>query len=72
LFLNTEGAVIRALMNDKIQNTVQGYGVFTIIWYVLMITTAGVWTPAGLFLPGMLVGAGLGVMTRQVLGNIEK
>ena len=71
LFLNTEGAVIRALMNVKIKDTVLGYFIFTSIWYVLMITTAGVFVPAGLFLPGMLVGAGLGIMLRQGLAYIE-
>lgn len=36
-----------------------------------MITTAGVFVPAGLFLPGMLVGAGMGILLRNLLGDIE-
>jgi chloride channel 7 len=30
------------------------------VWYFFTITTYGVWVPAGLFLPGIIVGAALG------------
>lgn len=33
---------------------------FLIIWYLLTITTYGTNVPAGLFLPGMIIGCALG------------
>ena len=63
--------MVRALMNDKITETTKDISIFTAVWYVLMITTAGVWVPAGLFVPGMIVGSGLGLLTKQLLGLIE-
>ena len=36
-----------------------------------MITTAGVWVPSGLFVPGMIVGCGLGLVIKQTLGMVE-
>lgn len=30
------------------------------MWYIFTIITYGVWIPAGLFLPGIIVGGGLG------------
>ena len=57
-------------MNDQIKDTTVGYSIFTAVWYILMITTAGVWVPSGLFLPGMIVGSGLGLVLKQTLHNI--
>ena len=34
--------------------------VFTVTWYLFTITTYGVTVPSGLFLPGMIIGCGLG------------
>lgn len=67
LYLNSEGAVIRALMNDKIKDTIKGVGTFTLVWYILMITTQGVTVPSGLFLPGMLIGSGMGYVLKESL-----
>ncbi len=58
-------------MNDKITDTTKDLAYFTIVWYILMITTAGVWVPSGLFVPGMIVGSGLGLMLKQILGTLE-
>jgi len=35
---------------------------YVLVWYVLTITTYGVWVPAGLFLPGILVGCSIGIL----------
>ncbi len=57
-------------MNGSIEDTTRGLSIFTAVWYVLMITTAGVWVPSGLFLPGMIVGSGLGLVLKQSLSEI--
>ena len=35
---------------------------YVLVWYVFTITTYGVWVPAGLFLPGILVGCSIGIL----------
>lgn len=69
LYLNSEGATIRALMNDKVKDTVSNVLSFSMVWYLLMITTQGIFIPAGLFLPGMVVGSGLGFVLKNWLYN---
>ena len=32
------------------------------LWYIFTITTYGVWVPAGLFLPGILIGCSVGIL----------
>ena len=54
-------------MNDKIKDTIKGVGTFTLVWYILMITTQGVTVPSGLFLPGMLIGSGMGYVLKESL-----
>ena len=34
--------------------------IFLAIWYFLTITTYGVWVPAGLFVPGIIIGSSIG------------
>ena len=36
--------------------------VFLITWYVLTIITYGVWVPAGLFVPGIMIGCSVGTV----------
>ena len=33
---------------------------FGVLWYVFTITTYGCWIPAGLFLPGIIMGGSMG------------
>ena len=37
------------------------------LWYLFTITTYGVWVPAGLFLPGILIGCSVGLIYMEVL-----
>lgn len=41
--------------------------IYLIVWYSLTIITYGVWVPAGLFLPGILIGCAVGVLYMDVL-----
>jgi len=45
------------------------------LWYLFTITTYGVWVPAGLFLPGMIIGCALGslyeILKEDIMGDPE-
>ena len=44
--------------SDAIKAVILVY--FTIFWYIFTILTYGTAVPAGLFLPGILIGCGFG------------
>ena len=65
--MESEGGVIRQII-DGFEPPV-GYGivvntklmfVFLSLWFLFTITTYGVWVPAGLFLPGIIIGCAVG------------
>jgi chloride channel 7 len=61
LFFNTEGDCIKVLFyTDGLFFTGKDLLIFTISWYLITIVTYGISVPAGIFLPGILVGAALG------------
>ena len=35
-------------------------------WYIFTITTYGVWVPAGLFLPGIIIGCAIGAIYEEI------
>jgi len=41
-----------------------------LIWFGFTIVTYGVWVPAGLFLPGMIIGCAVGAFYTQVATSI--
>lgn len=46
------------------------------VWYLFTITTYGVWVPAGLFLPGIMIGSTVGILYLQLClyifnGNVD-
>ena len=77
LIFNTEGGAIRQLLQFPIEIKLAGTAdtsvpVFDIIiyllcWYFLTIITYGVTVPAGLFLPGILIGCSVGIIYMDVL-----
>jgi CBS domain-containing protein len=32
------------------------------LWYVFFVITFGVWVPAGVFIPGMIIGCTIGLL----------
>ena len=60
LLFNTEGGTIRSIMDYELKLTFYDSAMFTLIWYFFFVTTYGVWVPSGLFLPGIIIGCGLG------------
>lgn len=41
--------------------------IYFCVWYGLTIITYGVWVPAGLFLPGILIGCSVGIIYLDIL-----
>ena len=78
MFYNTEGDAIRSLISGfdeagGVNATGWHLFVFVTTWYVFTISTYGVWVPAGLFLPGIIIGCAIGGLYSEVqcmiLGN---
>ena len=77
LIFNTEGGTIRTLLRfpTDLKNTETGKSsipsgtiiLYFLVWYSFTIITYGVWVPAGLFLPGILIGCSVGIMYMDVL-----
>lgn len=44
--------------------------VFGGVWFMMTITTYGVWIPAGLFLPGIIMGGALGRLYTNIVQSI--
>ena len=65
MFMNTEGSAIRSIISGfegpgGVNSTRWRLLVFALVWYFWTITTYGVWVPAGLFLPGIIIGCAIG------------
>ena len=65
MFFNTEGSAIRVLISsyespNGIQRSTTTLLIYLAVWYGLTISTYGVWVPAGLFLPGIIIGCTVG------------
>lgn len=41
--------------------------IYFCLWYFFTVTTFGVWVPAGIFVPGILMGCSLGMLYLDVL-----
>lgn len=76
LIFNTEGGTIRALMafpkelrdnQNESSVPVSDIAIYFVVWYCLTIITYGVWVPAGLFLPGILIGSSVGILYMDIL-----
>ena len=78
MFMNTEGDAIRSIINGfEGPNNVHSYtwnlAFFAAMWFFWTIVTYGVWVPAGLFLPGIIIGCAVGGVYAEIqvkiLGN---
>lgn len=64
LLFNPEGAVIKNFLSKKAVFSYETLLLFFLLWLIFTIITYGTAIPAGLFLPGILIGCSLG----RVLG----
>ena len=65
MFMNTEGDAIRSIISgfespDGVNSRGWHLLCFAATWYFWTIVTYGVWVPAGLFLPGIIIGCAVG------------
>lgn len=72
LLLNPEGNTIRAFMSKEAIFAYNPLLLHFLIWFLMTIMTYGTAVPAGLFLPGILIGCSLGrMLTLFVSTNVE-
>lgn len=60
IFWQTEGGVIRDILSESVMCSLGQMIVFACVWYFFTVVTYGTNVPAGLFLPGMIIGCALG------------
>jgi hypothetical protein len=60
IFWSSEGEIIQNIMSSSVIIDARYMLVFGFAWYFLMAITYGVNVPAGLFLPGMIIGCAVG------------
>lgn len=71
LFFNTEGGTIKSLFSYQYYEVYERYLlIFGCSWYFFTITTYGVFIPAGLFLPGIIMGGAMGRLYTETLVNM--
>ena len=79
LVFNTEGGTLRQFFRypELITNANEGYTntqhifssllIYLALWYFFTITTYNIWVPAGIFVPGMIMGCCLGLLYLQMM-----
>ena len=53
--------------NQEAPISVATIAIYFLVWYIFTITTYGVWIPAGLFLPGILIGCSIGILYLELM-----
>ena len=71
VLLNPEGNVIKAFLSKSTQFDYNTLLIHFLIWYLLTIITYGTAVPAGLFLPGILIGCSLGRMLALLIDQMQ-
>lgn len=71
MFENEEVGAIRSIMSGfdgpgGIRLPPSQMVAYLCVWYFFTITTYGVWVPAGLFLPGIIVGCAVGAIYEEI------
>jgi chloride channel 6 len=71
LFFNTEANTIKSLFHASKYYKVRTWDLtlFACCWYFFTIITYGVWVPAGLFLPGIIMGGAMGRLYTKIIQN---
>jgi len=71
LYFSTEGDIIKNIMNKLVVVTYSTLATFLVTWYLFTILTYGTNVPAGLFLPGMIIGCALGAFIFRSMDAIN-
>jgi H+/Cl- antiporter ClcA len=67
IFWASEGEIISEILSDNVHVTFVQYIIFFFAWYFFTVVTYGTNVPAGLFLPGMILGCAVGNITEGFL-----
>lgn len=79
MIFNTEGGTIRQffrypeIISNSIESADQGTEIvwnlmlYLILWYFFFTVTYGIWVPAGVFIPGMIIGCTLGLLYLELM-----
>lgn len=67
IFWQTEGGLIRDILSESVMCSLTQMIVFVVVWYFFTIITYGTNVPSGLFLPGMIIGCGLGEIYSKIM-----
>jgi chloride channel 6 len=70
IFWQTEGGLIRDILSESVMCSLSQMIAFTAFWYFFTCVTYGTNVPAGLFLPGMIIGCGLGEIYSKLCLNM--
>ena len=60
LLFNTEGGAIRSILAEGVHLTIGETILYAGIWFTLATVAYGIWVPAGIFLPAIIIGCSLG------------
>lgn len=76
MFFNEELGAIRSIMSAYVKPggillPAEQMIVYLLVWYIFTITTYGVWVPAGLFLPGIIIGCAVGAIYEDLSRKIS-
>lgn len=71
LFFNTEGDTIRFFLDSGSRTNTWVALTFMLVWFFFTATTYGCAIPAGLFFPGLLIGASMGQFVGRALISLE-
>lgn len=68
---NEEVGAIKTILsgfdgNGGIRVPTSQMALYAFLWYFFMVVTYGVWVPAGLFLPGIIVGCAVGAVYEEL------
>jgi chloride channel 3/4/5 len=71
LFFNAEGTNIKSLfeVSKHYKIALPNLILFAFVWFVFTTITFGVWCPAGLFLPGIIMGGSMGRCYTMAMQN---
>ena len=62
ILLNPENSIIKTFMSKRAVFSYESLMIYFCIWYLFTVITYGTAVPAGIFLPGILIGCALGRM----------
>jgi len=79
LIFNTEGGTIRQffrypeIIAKSVEDSDNGIEIvwnlflYLALWYVFFVITYGIWVPAGVFIPGMIIGCSIGLLYLELM-----